>query len=264
MALGLGLGLAKHSSYVLGSSFDPDYQAVLNYATANAIPLPSGADQIIQNQRVLDWKASGFWSTRDFIFHFEGSNSSFALIDWKRLVLATAINSPTYDATKGFASNGTTSYIDLNYNPSTFGGNWSINDGGSLSKYVGDASFLSTHRAICLGANISAYILSPYNATNQGSARLGETSGTVGPVTIADAQGTHTMCGTKNSTHRDAYIDGVAKTQVAITPALASGTLWTLRQQTNYSPNNLFHIGILMGGSGITAGQALDFHNSVV
>lgn len=263
-ALGLGLGLSKHSSYTLGSAFDPDYQAVLDYATANAIALPDEANQTIQNARLIAWKEAGIWATRDFVFHFEGSNAKFALIDWKRLTLATAVNSPTYDATKGFASNGTSSYIDLNYNPSTFGGNWSINDGGVLSKYVGDASFLSTHRAICSGSSGNAYLVAPYNATNQGSARLGETSSTVGPVTLADAQGTHTMCASKTSIDRTPYIDGSARTTVAITPALASQSLWSLRTQTSYSPSNLFHVGILLGGSGITSGQASDFHSSAI
>jgi hypothetical protein len=263
MALGLGLGLAKHSSYVLGSGFDPDYQAVLDYATANAIPLPDDAQKAEHNQRVLDWKASGFWSTRDFIFNFEGSNGSFALIDWKRLVMATAINSPTYDATKGFASNGTTSYIDLNYNPATFGGQWSINNGGVLSKYVGDVSFSATQRAICIGASAGAYTTQSYAGTTLGTGRLGETSA-VFTTAIGDARGTHTICATKDASNRTVYIDAVSRSTVGITPALPSNALFSLREQTNYAPNNLFHVSVLLGGGGITAQNATDFHNSVV
>ena len=249
---------------LVGDLTDPDYQAVLDYATANAIALPTADQQAVHNARLLSWKSAGIWATRDFVFHFEGSNADFALIDWKRLTLATAVNSPSYDPAKGFASNGTSSYIDYNYNPTVGSNQFTTNDAGVLSKYTGDAAFQTTHRVICLGSSSASYLLSSYNATTQGSARMGELSGPVNTVSITDARGVHTMCASKNSIDRTPWIDGSARIVTSITPALTSQALWGLRVQTAYSPNGLFHLGIVMAGAGIDGSQALSFHNSVI
>ena len=99
------------------SSFDADYQAVLNYATTQGYTLPSASQQIIQNQLVIDLKAGGIWNKLDTFANFATDGSSdFALIDWKRLSLYTAVNSPTFTINEGFTGDGTSSYIDTNFN----------------------------------------------------------------------------------------------------------------------------------------------------
>ena len=99
------------------SSFDADYQAVLNYATTQGYTLPSASQQIIQNNLVLSLKAGGIWNKLDTFANFATDGSSdFALIDWKRLSLYTAVNSPTFTINEGFTGNGTSSYIDTNFN----------------------------------------------------------------------------------------------------------------------------------------------------
>jgi hypothetical protein len=52
------------------------------------------------------------------VFATDG-DSDFALIDWKRLSDYTAINSPTFNINDGYEGNGTSSYINLNFNAST-------------------------------------------------------------------------------------------------------------------------------------------------
>lgn len=116
---------------VTTSNVDPDYQAVLNYATSLGYTLPSAGQQVKQNQLMLDLKAGGIWSKLDTlrVYATDGS-SSFALIDWKRLALCTAVNSPTFTTNKGFKGNGTSSYIDTNFNPNTAVGsfNYKLNN----------------------------------------------------------------------------------------------------------------------------------------
>jgi hypothetical protein len=123
-------------------AFDTDYQAVLNYATSQSYTLPSASQQILQNQLVLDLKAGGIWSKLDTfgVFATDGS-SDFALIDWKRLSQYTAVNSPTFTANQGFQGNGTSSYINTNFNPATQGVNFA-NDNAGISLYVKIASTL--------------------------------------------------------------------------------------------------------------------------
>jgi hypothetical protein len=111
------------------SAFDADYQAVLDYATTQGYTLPSSGQQALQNQLVVDLKDGGIWSKLDtFAVFATDGDSDFALIDWIRLSDYTAVNSPTFTSNRGFQGNGTSSYIDMNYNPSTQAVNLSLNN----------------------------------------------------------------------------------------------------------------------------------------
>ena len=126
IAIANAIGSNRNSS---GSSFDADYQAVLNYAIAQGYTLPSSSQQILQNQLLVDLKSAGIWDKLDTFANFATDGSSdFALIDWKRLTQYTAVNSPTFTANQGFKGNGTSSYIDTNFTPSTNGVNYQLNN----------------------------------------------------------------------------------------------------------------------------------------
>jgi len=127
--VGLGVGVGRQRFGVGGGGFDADYQAVLNYATTQGYTLPSAGQQTLQNQLVVDLKDGGIWSKLDTfgVFATDG-DSDFALIDWKRLSDYTAFNSPTFTSNGGFTGNGTSAYIDTNFNPSTSGVNYTLDD----------------------------------------------------------------------------------------------------------------------------------------
>jgi hypothetical protein len=128
VGIGVGVGRQRFASGG-GGGFDADYQAVLNYATTQGYTLPSSGQQTLQNQLVVDLKDGGIWSKLDTfgVFATDG-DSDFALIDWKRLSDYTAVNSPTFTTNEGFTGNGTSSYIDTNWNPNTQGVNYTQND----------------------------------------------------------------------------------------------------------------------------------------
>jgi hypothetical protein len=123
--------LATHG--IVGSQIvqfvpDPDYQAILDYATTQGYTLPSAGQQALQNQLVVDLKAAGIWSKLDtFAVFATDGDSDFALIDWIRLSQYTAVNSPTFTSNEGFQGNGTSSYVDTNFKPSVNAVNMSIN-----------------------------------------------------------------------------------------------------------------------------------------
>jgi len=101
-----------------GSDYDTDYQAVINYANNEGYTLPSNSQQVLQNKLVLDLKAEGVWSKLDSfnVFATDG-DSDFALIDWKRLNAATAVNSPTFITNVGYQGDNSTAEIRTGYNP---------------------------------------------------------------------------------------------------------------------------------------------------
>ena len=112
-----------------GGGFDSDYQAVLDKGIANGNTAPTSTNA--GNQLMIDLKSSGAFAKADALGVLAsgvGSDSGFALIDWKRLINLTAVNSPAFNNIQGFSGNGNSSYIDLVYNPSTDAVNWGIND----------------------------------------------------------------------------------------------------------------------------------------
>jgi len=147
MKLGLGLGLQygrKITSGGGGGGFDVSYQAVLNYATAQGYTLPSAGQQVLQNQLVLDLKANGFWNRYDsFGIFAQDGDINFGLIDWRRLVTMTAVNSPTFTPNIGIKGDGSTAYINTNFIPSVDGVNYTLNDAGvSVYAYDIDTMYL--------------------------------------------------------------------------------------------------------------------------
>jgi hypothetical protein len=158
IGIGLGLGLFGTPSGA-GGGFDADYQTILNLATAAGYTLPSSGQQTLQNQLLLDLKSGGVWSKLDTFALFANDvnivnpipnpySNAFALIDWVRsvntntLVTYTAVNSPTFTTNQGFMGNGTSSYVDTNYNPQS-GVNYTLNN---ASRYFFPHAFSGTGR----------------------------------------------------------------------------------------------------------------------
>lgn len=134
------------------SATDPDYQAILDYATTQGYTLPSAAQQVLQNQLLVDLKDAGVWSKLDtFAVFATDGNSDFALIDWKRLSQYTAVNSPTFTTNEGFTGDGSTSYLATNFNAFTSGVNYTASD-ASFGVYD-DISLGSTGYLIYVRSN---------------------------------------------------------------------------------------------------------------
>jgi len=112
---------------LLKDAFDPDYQAVLNFATSEGDTLPSESQQNLQNNLLKSLKTLGIWDKLDsFAMFATDGDVGFSLICWKRLVKMTAVNSPTFTANEGFTGNGTSSRINSGLTPDG-SGNYKLN-----------------------------------------------------------------------------------------------------------------------------------------
>ena len=102
------------------SIYDPDYQAILTYATAQGYTLPSLSQRLLQSQMIQALKTGSIWSELDLFYLFAGDgDSNFATLNWKNPALykATAVNSPTYTPNIGFTGDGANAYLNTNWNP---------------------------------------------------------------------------------------------------------------------------------------------------
>jgi hypothetical protein len=166
---------------------DADYQAVLDYATTQGYTLPSASQQLLQNQLVVDLKDGGIWSKLDTfsVFATDG-DSDFALIDWKRLIQYTAVNSPTFTMNQGFTSNGTSSYILSNFFPLTSSVNYALNSTSfGVYQTQNDNSIFNAHGIY--SSNNSGIYLNP--KTVGGPIRSWNNSGGVSTGVVSDRNG---------------------------------------------------------------------------
>lgn len=91
--------------------FDPDYQAILDRATALGYTLPSSACQNLQNGLVLALKSAGAWSLlRSMnVWAHDSPDDRFGLIDWIQPVAIpvwSKVNTPTFISKVGFDFGG--------------------------------------------------------------------------------------------------------------------------------------------------------------
>jgi len=238
-------------------TFDADYQSILSYAISQEYILPSVFQQVIQNQLLVGLKNAGVWSKLDtFAVFATDGNSDFALIDWKKLSQYTAINSPTFNTNEGFKGNGTSSYIDSNYTPSTMGVNYTLNNAGYgyyMRQYdtapgisegawnaTGGSAAISwiryTTKRVYLNSPISTYI----NFTAQSNQ-------------FAAANRT-------NSTTVNLYSNGILQdTIVVASNALSNGTFRVFQANSAYSDSQ---ISMVYAGADLTTEQN-NFYNAI-
>jgi hypothetical protein len=112
-------------------AFDPDYQAVLNRATALGYALPTLGQQVLQNTLMLGLKSSGAFAKLDVFYMFANNGGGpFATLNWKNPLAhqCSLVNAPLFTSNVGFSSDGATSFIDTNYNPQASAINTALND----------------------------------------------------------------------------------------------------------------------------------------
>ena len=118
-----------------GDTFDTDYQAVLDQASSLGYTAPSAAQQTLQNTLVTDLKTAGVWDKLDvfYVFATDG-DSDYATLNWKAPSShqVTKVSSPSFLSNKGFQTNGSSSYLDTNYNPTTDAINYQMENSGRI------------------------------------------------------------------------------------------------------------------------------------
>lgn len=114
-------------------AYDADFYAVITFATAQGYTLPTTAQLQKFSQMVKELKDNSMWTIMDrFWWMANNGSSDFGRINWvspSTGTLLTLVNSPTWISNVGFISTGT-SYLDTQYNPSTQGVNYTLNNAG--------------------------------------------------------------------------------------------------------------------------------------
>lgn len=120
---------------------DTDYQAVLDRSTTLGYTAPSEAQRILQNTLVEDLKAAGVWSKLDLLYVFAtDGDSDYATLNWKAPSShqVTKVNSPTFTADSGFNGDGSSAYLDTNFNIANHATNYTQNNASTFTYFQSD------------------------------------------------------------------------------------------------------------------------------
>lgn len=89
---------------------------------------PDATRQGLIDDLIVGLKTDGVWAELDELWVTAAHAEQAALLGWKRAHDLTAVNAPTFTTDRGFTGNGTTSYLNTNFVPSTDGVQYTQND----------------------------------------------------------------------------------------------------------------------------------------
>lgn len=133
---------------------DPDYQAILDYATTQGWSLPSVGQQTLQNTLVTSLKTAGIWSELDYLYVMAtDGDSNYARINWSNpgnFQLADVGGTPVFDSNEGF-DRACGDYMSGGYIPATHAVNATLNstsvflyDWNSLTEQCSGNAYMGT------------------------------------------------------------------------------------------------------------------------
>jgi hypothetical protein len=241
-------------------AIDPDYQAVLNYATTQGYTLPSAGQQTLQNQLVVDLKDGGIWDKLDtFRVYATDGDSDFALIDWKRLIDCTGVNSPTFTTNSGFNSDGTSSYIDTNYNPTLNAVNASLND---LSIGFWENAVASGSNSVYSGGDDGSQDILLVQKLQNGNGFIRVNDNTSTRPDSVNYEIGFVIAQRIDATNLEYYTaSGLLLNYSVNSTGLNNVNMWDLRFSVVYSTDSPISIGFL--GASFTSTQVSDFRTAV-
>jgi hypothetical protein len=110
------------------SAFDFSTVAWVNAVIANGGTVSVSRKQLVDTM-IRGLKSDGVWTKLDRLWIYAAENQPSALTDMVSLVLATTVNSPTFNVNSGYNANGATDFVNLNTNLSSYGGQFGTNAG---------------------------------------------------------------------------------------------------------------------------------------
>ena len=121
-----------------GGGYDDATQALLDEATTDGYTAASGSVLTALDTFITTLKSDGVWALLDAIWlPATNGDSDFATYNLKDpdSYQLTKVNSPTFTSLQGFSTDGSSSYLNTNFNPSTNGVNLSLN-AASIGVYM--------------------------------------------------------------------------------------------------------------------------------
>lgn len=109
-----------------GTNFDPSARALFSRMSVQ----PSQVRKRHINRLIVQLKAAGVWSKLDALYLIAAHDAQAARLNWVQDAFnLTAVNAPTFTADRGYAGDGSTSYLDTGFSPNPDGVHFTLNSG---------------------------------------------------------------------------------------------------------------------------------------
>jgi hypothetical protein len=249
--------LVQNPEPVPTPAVDADYQAVLDRSTALGYNAPSAAQQTLQNTLIEDLKTAGVWDKLDvfYVFATDG-DSDYATLNWKAPSShqVTKINSPTFTANGGFTGDGSSSYLDTNFDPDASGVNYTLND-ASIS--IWNNTFVANN--FITGVDASAYNCLRMSSSSA-NIRINMDINSLSPVVdFSDSNKTFRQLNRTSSSNVTAFQNTISTTHIGASTSIEGQNQLILKASTFYSSTEVAFFG--MGASLVS--ENADFYSAL-
>lgn len=215
---------------------------------------PNGALKSAYDRCMRSLKVAALWTKLDALYLMNVHDAQAARLNVRSpgTYNLSAVNSPTFAAKQGYTGNGSNSYLNTQFNPTTAPSPNYLRDSSTAFAWSFGATTAGSNDPIFGSVNGgNALILS---RENDGLSYF-STNPTTGFMTIAGAASALLQVNRSSSTARQAYKNGGSQATNSIASvALTSGNLAFLRDATFFGDNG----GVALGGFGssFTSGEA--------
>lgn len=224
---------------------------------------PQGNRAFLISDTIRRLKAADIWAKLDVLWMLAAHDAQAARLNWKTPAsfALTAVNSPTFTADRGYAGNGTTSYLNTGWNPSTNGVQHQLDNAcyGAIVNAGTDADSGAVSIGGLDGVGNGSQMRPRNNSPTPGtiSGRLNQTTTTEFSGSSTTIRGT-TLFDRSASTLVTAYRNGLANgTLATVSSSRPNVSLWIGAASNNgaFSSGSDFRVSMALAGGSLTSAQ---------
>lgn len=205
-----------------GITYDPDAQILFDRMVIE----PTNARKLIINALIVGLKNDGNWNELDVLVILAAADSQASLLDFKNLQDGALVNAPAFEADRGVTGNGSTSYINAQFNLTTDAVQYTRNN---ASAGIYTRTNVGGNNLIGMGltnATIEGLLIAPRNASSV--ATMGVNTNTFKTYGNADSRGLYSIRRTTNNA-QEAFKNGLSKgAQADASIALVNDNVYVL------------------------------------
>lgn len=204
---------------------------------------------------VTSLKSAGLWTLMDVIYPFVGGNSGACSLNLKDTTkFAITWHGGVIFSASGVTGDGATGYGDTGFNPSTAGGNFSLNSGamGAYINGTNQANLMGGFSIVAVGSTITNSVIGLIANVN------GDNAGTTPNIPYSPPTSGNYIVSRTAANLTNLYAPFGGPTTTAAVPAgLTAFSLYVLSAQFSGVPNtfNSATMKMAWAGAGLTAGQ---------
>jgi len=257
--IGLGLGLSLGQSGGGGSPYTPEANAYFAAMTVQ----PDAARKGLLNTLIASLVSGGVWAKLDWLTIHAAHDEQAGRVNMVTPAQVALVGvAPTFTTDRGYTGNGTTQYLNTNWNSSTAGGHFTQND---------------CHMGVWLGTDVSSG--TQFDVGHSTAAICGRNAGNA-PIqaqstTNTNVGGTVTSVGHQQWSRTGAtagatYKNGVAGTTIVTTSAALRNAVFLICANNSSSTGTVTPVNYstrrnqaVHWGSALTAGESLALYNAL-